>query len=136
AARAGIEFAHAHTLSAMRRTGGSLELSFQTPDGPRTLSARAAVIAAGGFEASRDRRATHLGERWRAAKVRGTPYNTGDALEMLVRTGAARYGDWSGCHATQWDRHAPDHGDRELTNRYTKQSYPLGIVVNLRGERF
>jgi tricarballylate dehydrogenase len=27
-------------------------------------------------------------------------------------------------------------GDRELTNRFTKQSYPLGILVNLRGERF
>lgn len=31
---------------------------------------------------------------------------------------------------------APPSGDRELTNLLTKQSYPLGLIVNTRGERF
>ena len=136
AARTGIEVAHAHRLAHLEHRDGDVLLTFETPDGTRSLRARAAVIAAGGFEADRERRAEHLGDEWRAAKVRGTPYNTGGPLDLLLRLGAARHGEWSGCHATQWDRSAPAHGDRELTNRYTKQSYPLGIVVNLRGERF
>ena len=30
----------------------------------------------------------------------------------------------------------PPTGDRELTNRFSRQSYPVGLVVNARGERF
>src|SRR5919197_434408 len=48
------------------------------------------------------RRESRLGEQWRAAKVRGTPYNRGRALDLLLETGAAPYGNWPGCHATQW----------------------------------
>ena len=33
-------------------------------------------------------------------------------------------------------RDAPPTGDRELTNRFSRQSYPVGIVVNRDGERF
>jgi tricarballylate dehydrogenase len=50
--------------------------------------------------------------------------------------GAQAYGHWSGCHAIQWDADAPPTGDREITNRFSRQSYPVGIVVNRRGERF
>jgi tricarballylate dehydrogenase len=136
ARRSGIELLFEHRLVGLVQRGDGVELEFQTPDGTRQLAAGAVVVAAGGFEADRERRARHLGQSWRDAKVRGTPYNTGDPLDVLLQLGAARRGEWHGCHATQWDRNAPDFGDRELTNRYTKQSYPLGIVVNLRGERF
>ena len=44
------------------------------------------------------------------------------------RLGAAPYGHWSGCHAIQWDRDAPPTGDLEITNRFSRQSYPVGIV--------
>ena len=136
AARRGIVVAHAHRLVAIEPHGDDVALAFDTPSGTRRLTARAAVMAGGGFEADRTRRGVHLGDEWRAAKVRGTPYNTGGPLDLLLQIGAARHGEWSGCHATQWDRHAPDFGDREMTNRFTKQSYPLGILVNLRGDRF
>ena len=53
-----------------------------------------------------------------------------------ARPRRAAYGHWSGCHAIQWDAGAPPTGDRELTNRYSRQSYPIGIVVNADGERF
>jgi len=134
--RSGIEMLFEHRLVGLVPRGDGVELEFQTPGGTRRLPADAVVFAAGGFEADRERRADHLGESWRNAKVRGTPYNTGGPLDVLLRLGAARRGEWEGCHATQWDRDAPDFGDRELTNRFTKQSYPLGIVVNLLGERF
>src|SRR5690606_9979599 len=35
-----------------------------------------------------------------------------------------------------WERSAPPSGDRELTNRFSRQGYPVGIVVNERAERF
>ena len=68
--------------------------------------------------------------------MRGTPYNTGEVLRAALALGAAPYGNWSGCHAIQWDRDAPWFGDLEITNRFSRQSYPVGIVVNLDGERF
>ena len=70
------------------------------------------------------------------AKVRGTPHNTGEVLRAALAHGAQAYGHWSGCHAIQWDAGAPPTGDRELTNRYSRQSYPVAIVVNADDERF
>ena len=107
------------------------------PDGTReTLHARAVVLAAGGFESNPAMRAAYLGPNWDVAKVRGTPYNTGEVLRAALALGAQPYGHWSGCHAIQWDRDAPPTGDLELTNRFSRQSYPVGIVVNADGERF
>ncbi len=68
--------------------------------------------------------------------MRGTPWNTGDPLFMALDAGAASAGHWSGCHAIAWDAASPLHGDRELTNRFSRQSYPFGLVVNRDGERF
>jgi tricarballylate dehydrogenase len=50
--------------------------------------------------------------------------------------GAARAGDWSTAHSVAWDANAPPTGDRALTNQLTRQSYPLGILVNRNGRRF
>ena len=94
------------------------------------------MLAAGGFESNPQMRAAHLGPNWDVAKVRGTPHNTGEVLRAALAHGAQAYGHWSGCHAIQWDAGAPPTGDRELTNRYSRQSYPVAIVVNADGERF
>lgn len=46
-------------------------------------------------------------------------------------------GDWAGCHSTCWDANASaEQGQRELTNQYTKSGYPLGVMINSKGERF
>ena len=94
------------------------------------------MLAAGGFESNPQMRAAQLGPNWDVAKVRGTPHNTGEVLRAALAHGAQAYGHWSGCHAIQWDAGAPPTGDRELTNRYSRQSYPVAIVVNADGERF
>ncbi|KAG7088567.1 hypothetical protein E1B28_012547 [Marasmius oreades] len=105
-----------------------LDIEFQTP---------AVVLAAGGFEANSEMREKHLGPGWEKAKVRGTPYNTGDCLRLAREVGAKFSGDWSGCHSTAWDANAPDSaGARDVTNQFTKSGYPLGVMVNLNGERF
>lgn len=99
---------------------------------------RGVILAAGGFEANPRLRAQYLGPNWDLALVRGTPYNTGDCLEIAMRDVSAKpAGNWSGCHCVAWDANAPpDTGNREVSNEYTKSGYPLGIMVNRRGERF
>jgi hypothetical protein len=72
-----------------------------------------------------------LGEGWENAKVRGTPYNTGDMIAAALEIGATKGGDWGTCHSVQWDAFtATNESNRELTNRLTRQSYPFGIIVN------
>ena len=96
------------------------------------------VLAAGGFEANPRMRARYLGPNWDLACVRGTPYNTGDLLNIAIdRLGAKPVGGWSSCHSTCWDANAPaDRGDLQLTNQFTKSGYPLGLMINADGERF
>jgi tricarballylate dehydrogenase len=116
--------------------GAITGVTVRTPTGTEVLPARSVVLAAGGFEANAEMRARYLGPNWDLARVRGTPYNTGDALRMALDIGALPWGHWSGCHAVQWDLNAPWHGDRKVGDNFQKHSYPLGIIVNLRGERF
>ncbi len=104
--------------------------------GPETIEAEGVVLACGGFEANRDWRRQHLGEGWELARVRGSRHNTGDGIRMALQIGADRAGQWSGCHAVAWDVNAPEFGDLAVRHRYQKHSYPFGIVVNARGERF
>lgn len=109
----------------------------RTQDGREVeLAADAVVLASGGFQASEEMRTRYLGARWRKVKLRGTPYNSGETLRMAIELGAQQFGDYSGGHAIAWDVGAPPHGDRGLTNRFSRQSYPIGIVVNRDGVRF
>ena len=106
------------------------------PEGFSEITARTVVLASGGFEANPEWRACYLGKDWELARVRGTRHNTGDGIRMALDIGAQPYGHWSGCHAVAWDLNAPPFGDRKVGDLFQKHSYPLGIVVNLRGERF
>ena len=107
------------------------------PSGKYTIEAESVILTAGGFEADPLLRREYLGEGWENAKVRGTPFNTGDMIRAALDAGAARGGDWNTCHSVQWDAFTPQNeSNRELTNRLTRQSYPLGIIVNRNGERF
>src|SRR5262252_6885415 len=100
------------------------------------VTARAVVLASGGFEANAEWRARYLGPNWDLAKVRGTRFNTGDGIRMALEAGAMPYGHWSGCHAVAWDRNAPEFGDLAVGDGFQKHSYPWGIMLNANGERF
>ncbi len=106
------------------------------PEGFAEIATRAVVLASGGFEANPEWRARYLGPDWELARVRGTRHNTGDGIRMALEIGAQPYGHWSGCHAVAWDLNAPSFGDRRVGDLFQKHSYPFGIIVNLRGERF
>ncbi len=108
--------------------------------GDETLCADAVILASGGFEANEDMRVRYMGPDWKAAKVRGTPHNTGDGLTMALEAGAMEYGLYAGCHATPMDLHMPNFGDLDLPpgerKNHRKISYFLGVMLNANGERF
>ncbi len=101
-----------------------------------TLSARAVVLASGGFEANSEWRTRYLGPGWDLAKVRGSRFNMGDGIRMALEIGAMPTGNWSGCHAVGWERNAPEFGDLAVGDAFQKHSYPFGIMVNAKGRRF
>lgn len=139
ALRAGVDIRYDHRVVDLRTAGEAVVgVVVETADGQRReLSAESVVLASGGFESSADLRERFLGPGWGRAKVRGTPHNTGELLLQALDLGAAPGGDWSTCHSVAWDAWAENNeSNLELTNRLTRQSYPLGIVVNAEGRRF
>jgi tricarballylate dehydrogenase len=138
AREAGVELRFETRLTELLRVEGRVTgIRVRAADGSQAdIEAGSVVLASGGFEADASRRAAYLGAGWDLARVRGTPYDTGDPLFLAIDAGAATAGHWSGCHAIAWDAAAPDHGDRVLTNRFSRQSYPFGLIVNRDGERF
>src|SRR5580704_10165827 len=104
--------------------------------GVHQVSASAVVLGCGGFEANAAWRAQYLGRPWDHAKVRGTPHNQADGLRMAFEIGAMPWGQWSGCHATPINAEAPAFGDRQLTDKTNRLSYPYGVMLNRLGQRF
>jgi tricarballylate dehydrogenase len=100
------------------------------------VKSTAVVLAAGGFQANTEWRTRYMGPGWELAKVRGTRFNTGDAIRMALDVGAAAHGNWSGCHAVAWDRNAPETGDLAVGDNFQKHSYPWGVYINAEGKRF
>ncbi len=95
------------------------------------------VLACGGFEADKELRIKYLGDEWEKAIVRGSEYNTGDGIKMALDAGAKRAGQYDGCHAHTTDFNAPKVGDYSKPGDiYKKSSYPLGLIINVDGERF
>jgi tricarballylate dehydrogenase len=97
------------------------------------LRARAAVVAAGGFEANLDWLAQYWGPAAHNFLVRGTPYNDGAMLHVLLRCGARCVGDPREFHGVAIDARAPQY-DGGIVTRI--DAIPFGIVVNRLGYRF
>jgi len=100
---------------------------------PAVFRTRALVAAAGGFEANLE----WLQQAWGPAAqnflVRGTPYNRGTVLRLLLDRGAEPVGDPTQCHAVAIDGRAPKF-DGGIVTRL--DCVPLGIAVNQHAERF
>jgi tricarballylate dehydrogenase len=100
---------------------------------PTEIRAKAFVAASGGFEANLE----WLGEAWgNAARnflIRGTPFNRGVVLRLLLDHGVEQVGDPSQCHAIAIDARGPKFDGGIVTRLDT---LPLGIVVNRNGLRF
>lgn len=138
AERAGIEIRYRTGLRKLlqAQSGAVTGVLAFGPNGYEEIHARAVVLACGGFEANPEMRTRYLGAGWELCRVRGTKHNTGDGIRAALEIGAQAFGGWSTCHAVQWDISAPPFGDRVVLDNFQKHSYPLGIVVNMKGERF
>lgn len=97
------------------------------------IKAKAIIFACGGFEANIEWHKRYWGEAAENFVIRGTPYNTGDVLEMLLNKGAAQVGEKDAFHAVAVDGRAPKF-DGGIVTRL--DSVPFGIVVNKNGQRF
>jgi tricarballylate dehydrogenase len=137
ATQAGIPIRYgSRAVELTSESGAATGVVARTDGRDSLISAKAVVLAAGGFESNAEWRTKYLGPGWDLAKVRGTRYNTGDGIRMAMEAGATPWGHWSGAHAVGWDYNAPPFGDITVGDGFQKHSYPLGIMVNLRGERF
>lgn len=97
------------------------------------IKAGAVVVASGGFESNLD----WLAESWGAATenfiVRGTKYNTGKMLRILMKHNSETVGNLRQFHSVAVDARAPKY-DGGIVTRI--DSIPFGITVNNKCERF
>jgi tricarballylate dehydrogenase len=102
-------------------------------DGRMSVRAAALVAAAGGFEANIEWLKQYWGEAADNFLIRGTPYNRGSILKMLLDKGVHEVGDPTQCHAVAIDARAPRFDGGIITRL---DCVVFGIVVNRNAERF
>jgi tricarballylate dehydrogenase len=118
-----LEIDNGMFLSAMLKRG----------DGRMSVRAAALVAAAGGFEANIEWLKQYWGEAADNFLIRGTPYNRGSILKMLLDKGVHEVGDPTQCHAVAIDARAPRFDGGIITRL---DCVVFGIVVNRNAERF
>ena len=104
----------------------------QTDDGPVEYRADTIIVGAGGYESSPEKRTKYYGPDYDAMKVRGSRYNTGEAIEMVSDAGGKKVGQWGGAHMALIDSESPDvEGGANRVD-----GYQYGLLINNEGERF
>ncbi|OYZ98368.1 MAG: hypothetical protein B7X99_11730 [Rhizobiales bacterium 17-65-6] len=97
------------------------------------MRAGALVAAAGGFEANIEWLKEYWGPPAENFLIRGTPYNRGTLLRMLLDNGVQEVGDPTQCHAVAIDARAPRFDGGIITRL---DCVVFGMVVNKLAERF
>lgn len=134
AERAGIEVRYDTFVDALEMAEGRcVSIVAKTPAGRETWQPAAVVLASGGFEANLEWLAEGWGDAAKNFVIRGTPFNTGRVLRLMLDAGATAIGDARACHAVAVDARAPKFDGGIVTRLDT---VPLGIVVNRDGVRF
>ena len=93
----------------------------------------ALVAASGGFQANLDWLQEIWGEAAEKFLIRGSPYNKGRILRLLLDKGMQRAGMADQCHAVAIDARAPRF-DGGIVTRL--DCICFGVVVNQKGQRF
>lgn len=134
AERVGIDVMYDAEVVGLDLEAGRFQAAVVEIDGrSQRVRGGAAVLASGGFESNVE----WLREAWGDAAdnfiIRGTPYNKGRVLRLMLDAGAASVGDPRACHAVAVDGRAPRF-DGGIVTRLDCVS--LGIVVNRHAMRF
>lgn len=99
----------------------------------QVVHAKALVAAAGGFEANIEWLKESWGPPAENFLIRGTPYNRGTVLKMLLNAGVQPIGDPTQCHAVAIDARAPKFDGGIITRL---DCVVFGVVVNKNAKRF
>jgi tricarballylate dehydrogenase len=99
----------------------------------QSVRGRALIAAAGGFEANIEWLKKYWGDAADNFLIRGTPYNRGEVLRMLLDANVAPVGDATQFHGVAIDARAPKF-DGGIATRL--DSIIFGIVVDRDGKRF
>src|ERR1700710_1976090 len=130
----GVEILYdAEVLDLRIEDGMFLSAALKQGDGRVNVSASPLVPAAGGFEANIEWLKEHWGDAADNFLIRGTPYNRGSILKMLLAKGVQDIGDPTQCHAVAIDARAPKFDGGIITRH---DSVVFGIVVNKLAKRF
>lgn len=130
----GVRVVYDAPVVGLETDGGTFRSATVRVDGtPQTIRAKAFVAAAGGFEANIDWLKESWGPPAENFLIRGTPYNRGDVLKMLLESGVEAIGDPTQCHAVAIDARAPKFDGGIITRL---DCVVFGIVVNRDAERF
>ena len=97
------------------------------------IEAGSLVAASGGFEANIEWLKEGWGDIAENFLIRGTPYNRGTILRMLLDHGVQPIGDPTQCHAVAIDARAPKFDGGIITRL---DCVVFGIVVNRDAQRF
>ena len=132
--RLGIEVEYDAEVVDLEIEGGTFRSAI-VARGPERVTVRASalVAAAGGFEANIEWLKEYWGPPADNFLIRGTPYNRGTVLKMLLDKGVEPVGDPTQCHAVAIDARAPKFDGGIITRL---DCVVFGIVVNKNAERF
>jgi tricarballylate dehydrogenase len=134
AERLGVEIRYEAPVVALDiQDGMFLSATAKTSDGDLVVQARTLVAAAGGFEANIEWLKEYWGDAAENFLIRGTPYNRGSVLRMLLDKGVQPVGDPTQCHAVAIDARAPKYDGGIITRL---DCVVFGIVVNKDAQRF
>ena len=134
AEKLGVTALYDHEVMALEIENGEFRrATVRTPTGEKRVAAKALVTAAGGFEANIDWLKQGWGEIAENFLIRGTAYNRGTVLKMLLDASVAQVGDPTQCHAVAIDARAPKFDGGIITRL---DCVVFGIVVNKQAERF
>jgi tricarballylate dehydrogenase len=123
----------AEVLDLQIEHGMFLAASLQRGDAGVKVRAAALVAAAGGFEANIEWLKQYWGDAADNFLIRGTPYNRGAILKMLLDKGVQEVGDPKQCHAVAIDARAPKFDGGIITRL---DCVVFGVVVNKEAVRF
>jgi len=134
AEKLGVEILYdAEVLDLEIDNGMFLSAELKQDDARVNVRASTLVAAAGGFEANIEWLKEYWGDAADNFLIRGTPYNRGSILKMLLNKGVQEIGDPTQCHAVAIDARAPKFDGGIITRH---DSVVFGIVVNKHAARF
>jgi tricarballylate dehydrogenase len=134
AERLGVDVLYDAEVTALEiRDGMFLSATIQRNGAPVAIRAAALVAASGGFEANIEWMKQYWGDVAENFLIRGTPYNRGTILKLLLDHGVEQIGDPTQCHAVAIDARAPKFDGGIITRL---DCVVFGIVVNKHAQRF